>query len=347
MDNPDLYRQEREAIVRALLDEKANTVAEETLKSLIAQDPEHVPYYVLLGSVMKAQDKADLIIPTLTHATKTFPELPLYRSSNYQSQQQNATARGLPSIFLNTQFKSGSVFLRDALERGLSMPWQFLSVEGVTPTLVDDWLIDFSRGGALCQHHRFFDDDLRENMAKISNAKLVLHLRDPRQSALSAAHHFERVLIDGPDYARRNLLDTMPPDYANWPFERKLDLYFELVDDVDYTTLKRNRQTFATQVEWIDRWLEAVEQFAVPLEVILTDYQDLANGQGNFMAMLLDKLDISRAEFDFNIVKDRPDPGVKHYRKGDPNEWRSVLSEAQTACALKLMTPRLLDRYGV
>lgn len=335
--------------IRQLLDSQQYELAVTKIMSLIAKDPLYVPYYVFLGSAKRSMGLADDVIPVLEKATSLYPQLALYRSENYRRHQEHAITLGLPSIFLNTQFKSGSVFLRGVLEQGLSMPWQFLNVEGVTSRMVPAWLQDFSRGGVICQQHRIFNEELKASMEKFPDAKLVIHLRDPRQSALSAVHHFESVMREGPDYARRNLIAEMPKGYETWTLYEKLELFLGITDDVDYSQggiLFLTGRLFSAQVKWIDRWLQAIEENDIPLEIILTDYQDLADGQRVFMEKLLDKLAIPQSLFNFDVVKDRPKPGEQHYRKGDPNEWRRVLTEQQQQHAYDLMTDRLRKRYS-
>lgn len=217
---------------------------------------------------------------------------------------------------------------------------------GVVHKMVDQWVADFVLGGAVCQDHRVWDDDLGKKLETMSNIKFVLHLRDPRQSQLSVVHHYERMLREGPDYARRNLIQLMPDGYANWTFEERMDLQLGLRDGFDDRNMTRAHQNFQGQTLWIETWLEAIETNACPIDIAVTDYQDLANGQEEYMKGLLEKIDVDEALYDFSVIEKRPEPGTAHYRKGDPNEWRSVLTGPQKARICELMTGRVYERYG-
>lgn len=180
----------------------------------------------------------------------------------------------------------------------------------------------------------------------MKDIRMVLHLRDPRQSQLSAVHHYERMLADGPFYARQNLLAMMPQGYEFWTFEQRLDLQLGLCPEANNGAMTRMHQNLEGQIHWVERWLEAIERDEIPVPLVVTDYNDLADGNLQFVANLLDALGIPRESFDFNTMGEKPKPGISHYRRGDPNEWRRSFSEAQQERALKMMTPRVLARYG-
>ncbi len=332
--------------VNALLNEGEFAKAEMQLKKLLAQNPECVRYYELLGGALRGQGRQLEMVPILSAASKAHPDLPLWRGSDYRERQAEAIAKELPSVFLNTQFKSGSVFLRGALEKGLGLGWQFLFPEGVVHRMVDRWVADFKLGGAVCQDHRVWGNELRDALETMPNIKFVLHLRDPRQSQLSVVHHYERMLRDGPDYARRNLIRLMPDGYENWTFEERMDLQLGLREGFDDKHMTRAYQNFEGQIVWIETWLEAIETGACPNDIAITDYQDLANGQVNYMEGLLEKIGVNADLYDFSVIENRPEPGTAHYRKGDPNEWRSVLTDRQQARTAELMTGRVYERYG-
>ncbi len=312
------------------------------LEGAIQIDPLCAEYYTLLCMAhrgMKSDEALTMVVTALSRA----PNMPLYRSDDFRIQQKLAQTSALPSIFLNTQFKSGSVFLRDALCRGLQMPWMFLFPEGYHPDLVESWMWEFAAGGVVSQQHASSDSYVQRVYREVPHAKYVLHLRDPRQSAVSAVHHFERVLEKGPEYARLNLILENPKGYPNWSFEQKMDLYLGRSDQKSYTHL--NLMSFPFEVHWVDGWLAALArgEFA---NIILTDYNDLQHGQALFVRNLLQRLGISEDQFDFSCVAHQPTPGQAHYRKGDPDEWKTAMTKAQIEAANAMMTPRLRDRYG-
>lgn len=333
-------RVEQTAIVSKIIEEGHYQQAIDRLTQLIADFPCCDAFYTLLGMAHTGL-KSHAALPVFVEALQRYPNMQLYRSLDFRFDQADAIARGLPSIFLNTQFKSGSVFLRSALCEGLKMPWLFLSPEGYVGTQVETWRQEFSRGGAICQYHLGYGDDFARIYQEKTRIKFILHLRDPRQSALSAIHHYESVLKHGPPYARHNILLNYPKGYETWPFEKKLDYYLGLVPPAlspDFTNFER-------EVNWLDGWLEALETRELS-QVAVTDYSDLKNGQERFVRLLLEKCEIPAELFDFSQIRQQPTPGQAHFRKGDPNEWRSAMTAAQIEVASAMMTPRLRARYG-
>lgn len=331
--------------IKSLLDAKAFDEALKIAQESIQKFPRHEPFYRLLGTTMRGMGNGEAIIPILSKATLEIEDLEVWRCPDFHARQRRFIANGVPGIFLNTQFKSGSVFLKRALNRGLNMPWLFLFPEGVTGTAVPEWWDEFAKGGALSQQHEAFSDTLVDNLKKAPNAKLILHLRDPRQAALSAVHFYERVIREGPDYARRSLIWEMPEGYADWSFEQRADLFLGLAEDIDDSWLTWSRQNFEGQVLWLDRWLEAVEKNEIPIDFVVTDYADLVADQSAFFSSLLDQLDIPESMFEFSEVVHRPKKGTAHYRKGDPKEWREAFSARQKAKMQEMMTDRIAARY--
>lgn len=125
--------EERQAqcdVVNALLNDGEFFEAEEKLNYLLAQDPECVSYYELLGGALRGQGRQLELVPILSSASKNYPALALARGG-FPPAPGRICCERITQCFLNTQFKSGSVFLRGALENGLGLGWQFLFPEGL------------------------------------------------------------------------------------------------------------------------------------------------------------------------------------------------------------------------
>ena len=334
------------------------------LSTWLKDDPEDLDFYDLIGRAYRNRGDDHNVIPIYAQATRDFPNLGLQRSPNFGQMQQSGLERGLPPIFINTQFKSGSVFLRGALEKGLDIPFIFLNPQGVSPILVDSWLEDFARGGAVCQHHRPVEQVLFSKLAAFGIDKIWLHLRDPRQTTLSAIHHYSRVLVEGPPSAKDEMQRHLPKGYLDWAMAKKIDHYLGRHKDIasfphaseaaseaggeSHIAAKRDPlQSFRKQVLWIDEWLDrAANELDEDLEVRVIDFTDMKAGIGDYLRKLLDFFEIDESQFDFSTLQERPEPGQAHFRKGETDEWRRVFSPAQIELANSLMTPRLLERYG-
>lgn len=75
-----------------------------------------------MSAALHAVGRGDEAIEFLDDAVRRLPALAIYRDENFLERQQAALDRTLPLVFLNTLFKSASMYIATRLEVGLNLP---------------------------------------------------------------------------------------------------------------------------------------------------------------------------------------------------------------------------------
>lgn len=88
----------------------------------IERDGTSINDYYGLAAALYALDRVKEAIPVLDKALRDHPDLPLNKDPDFLKRQTRAQARSLPSIMLNTLFKSASMYIVTRLARGLNIP---------------------------------------------------------------------------------------------------------------------------------------------------------------------------------------------------------------------------------
>jgi hypothetical protein len=305
-------------------------LAGDILKAALANPQDSEPYVSAI-SLAAAIGARDLALECMRSTQNRFPDMPLARSRDFRSQQRAGRARGMPPILLNTQFKSGSMFISRRLARALALPSCYISRTPLQDRIVPEWLALFAAGGAICQEHLPPDPETVALLADSGIGRMLVHVRDPRQSMISALHHYMKRLETMPTDGLI-LLSELPPGYQDWPFNDRADHYLET--------------RFADQVQWISGWATAADKGVEGLVIKLSEYSRLRNNRTDLFSSLLAFFGVPESEVGWNKLEEAPKQGSLHYRKGDVNEWRQVLSPAQAKRATEMIPVPLLTRFG-
>ena len=182
--------------------------------------------------------------------------------------------------------------------------------------------------GTMCYSHA---DARLGNLALIHRLidRLVVHVRDPRQSTLSAVHHLKTVRSTlGPNHVAASGF-PLPGDY----FARSLG------EQIDWM-IANGLPEF---VRWIASWVDAAANPLFEPRILFMRYDDLHADPEAYFSTLLRFYGITWRAKEF-----RPSPAQtgRHYRRGTIDEWRSVLSPAQQEAACALVPARLCARFG-
>jgi hypothetical protein len=298
-------------------------------------DPE--PYEAAIALAV-ALGRRDLALACLRDTQNAFPDMPLVRSRDFLMLQKDGVRRGIPPLMLNTQFKSGSMFLSRRLASAVSVPHCYISRTPIEDRIVPEWLTLFAAGGALCQEHLPPDPETIALLAGSGIGRMLVHVRDPRQSMISALHHYAK----GIGTTRTDgfvMKAELPPGYADWPFAERAEHYIET--------------RLADQVRWIADWAAAADESANGganggidgLEILLTEYTALRNDPDGLFAALVDFFRIPRDQVIWDRLEGAPKKGKLHYRKGDVDEWRRVLTPDQARRASALIPDALKTRF--
>ena len=245
----------------------------------------------------------------------------------------------MPAIFLNTIPKSGSVFIANALHEGLKQ--RFMAISN------GYWMNDLIHEGKLC---RVSDNNWISQThipASLSNLSLydkytdrvIVHVRDPRQSTLSWCHHLNTIVKENKDLVIKADMGIRIPD---WFFSDGM---------YDYDNKKpHNKQldwliehNIRACVEWIEQWLDADNDERFMCKILYTTYEEFHRNNRAFFSKILDFMDIPDTLF---VQPKPPKHGKNHYRVGKIDEWRHVYTEQQQKKATEQIPGELYERFG-
>jgi len=252
----------------------------------------------------------------------------------------DAASRARPLlIVLSTLPKSASAYLWMSLSSGL----------GFVPTRVSMWtgaddsseIIDSERLGTLAAkggyvvHGHFCPatGGMRSSIAtpvafteRAINMldRVLVHVRDPRQTVLSWAHFMadnEQVGSLGHNSFAKVLSHLSLEDRVDWA----IDWYLPM------------------QIGYLQAWRDGVKSGRITATVKFVKQEDLAADAKSYFDSILDFYSIDRRMFTY------PQPaevGKLHFRSGKTDEWRESLSAAQVDRVQKRVSGEILDFYG-
>lgn len=245
-----------------------------------------------------------------------------------------STDTRLPGILFVTMPKSGSIYISRSLAQGLGIREMKVAVSLFPDDLVIRPKLDLlALGNVIAQQHIPASNiNLRHIAARIS--KIAVHVRDPRQATISWMHHLQnfhahRDTIPACAYGLEATTPAMPPDYFNWSHTEQIDW---LID-----------HHFTQLVEWTKKWVDA-EQSLNSANILFTRHEDLAQDRELLLKNLLQHFGIAPSLFDWSLLREATPQ--THFRKGQTDEWREVLSDAQKRRAQALIPEFLAVKFG-
>jgi hypothetical protein len=226
-------------------------------------------------------------------------------------------AKGLPSIAVITQVKSASVPVANIFNSGFNLP--SLAYSLVTEEVIGPWARDYARGGACYATHLEPKPRSVERLRKAGIDKVIVHVRDPRQSVLSMIHHVtmypdQRVAL------ARSGFESLP---VSDRLRLVMDFYFG-------------------RIQWLWGWMEAEAE----LNILFSTFEDFVRDRKAFIRRYIDSYGGHEEHFSWEnatVAHARVD---QHFRLGRVDEWREVLprkdAEFLTACLPK----SIRERFG-
>ena len=288
---------------------------------------------------MVLSGKASGLAALYDGAVRAHPEMPLEPLSSFRTLQAGALDRGVPAMALVTMPKSGSLYLRMRFVEGLNIPPCHVSLDLFPHDhLVPAWAEDLARGGAIAQEHLDASEAILDLFHRAGVTRIVVHIRDPRQAALSWMYH-----IDGTTGERTSVRRLMSPAVpADWKA-------IELGDRLDWTIANH----LPALIEWTAGWVRAAGRGSPPLEIMVTRFEDFRmvtrfedfrTGEDAFCRSILDHYGIG--DMAMNMHPLASSDGALDRRKGEADEWRSVFSAAQLARTSAMLPADLCKRFG-
>ena len=259
---------------------------------------------------------------------------PLPMMAEGAPERTNASA-DLPGILLNTLPKSASVYIWNALSVGLGIPRMRVSASWYPVDLVVlEWIKVLARGGAVSQEHI---DASWQNRVLLSDHldKMIVHVRDPRSSALEWAHHLvtEKAL----NHPHLRYRPYCPQHFFGMSWSAQVGYMVQ--------------HFLPDAVQWIEGWLDASDDPAFATQILFMQYERFVADEMAYYEAILEFHGIDKTEFHFTpfTPKAADDPlheGELHYRNARLDEWRDAFTSEQIERAAELIPDRLLDRFG-
>ncbi|HMB76361.1 MAG TPA: sulfotransferase domain-containing protein, partial [Kiloniellaceae bacterium] len=257
-----------------------------------------------------------------------FPINPIRAThEEYMRRQRSGIAREIPLILINTVPKSASESIWNRLAEGLDLAQGHLSL-CLFPDccLVPARLRAARQGGLVAKEHLLAT---RHNLSVLESFgidRMVVHLRDPRQVALSWAHFVRddvSMRLMAPIWRR-----IVPPAAT---------LRAELPELLDWSI-----EHFLPQImAFISGWTAVAADEASPMEILFLDFETFLQEPQSYFERLLTFYGLDPEGF-----RQDAEAETVHLRKGETEEWRRVFTPAQQARAFELIPKVLADRFG-
>ncbi|MBC6416199.1 MAG: hypothetical protein GDA47_00010 [Rhodospirillales bacterium] len=243
-----------------------------------------------------------------------------------------AMLAGVPPMLIATLPKSASESIWNRLAEGLRLPQSHISI-GLFPDccILGPRASGFGQGGVISKEHVAASAHNLEMLRLGGIRRVLVHLRDPRQAAVSWAHFVKT------DVAMRLLAPIwrkiVPPasvlaQGGGGDLEAVIDWSLE-----HYLPL---------QIDWVTSWVDAEAAAGGP-EILFLDFEGFKRDPDDYLAQVLRFFRMAPEAFseDKSAAAE-----VVHLRRGETDEWRRALSARQQARALETMTPALCQRFG-
>jgi tetratricopeptide (TPR) repeat protein len=239
--------------------------------------------------------------------------------------RERAIQRGRSPMLINTVPKSASETIWNRLAAGLGMAQSHVSI-GLFPecTVLPYRMHTFMQGGIIAKEHLPATDYNVRQLRAAGITRMIFHVRDPRQATLSWAHFVQD------DVSMRLLA----------PIWRQVVPKAQVLDD-----------GLSATIDW------AIECYLPQLVKFMTDWDALGRDQELDVKFLSFEYFRQQGDAYFDEVLDfyeipleAFEPGAEsedvHYRKGEVEEWRDVLTRAQARRAWDQIPRDLSQRFG-
>jgi hypothetical protein len=209
----------------------------------------------------------------------------------------------LPAVVVIAMPKSGSIYLKNALQKVLKVPSVRFGGYGFTEPVVRPTSIPrMQLGFCVAKEYLPASDHVVATLRHAVPAVNV-HVRDPRRALISWMGHLQERLDAGQTaeawaFAER----VLPDDYAPWSFAQRLGWHVEHV--------------LPRLVAWIEGWVRVHDDPNEELEVVLSTFEELERDPAACIRSILERLKIPANSMFFERL-----PALhpkRHNVRGDP-----------------------------
>lgn len=220
--------------------------------------------------------------------------------------------QNLPSCLLVTLPKSGTVSVGSIFNHGFGLANvnYFFNMTIV----VSAWINDYARGGCCSVRHV---EPTAENIKKIVDSgmkKVIVHLRDIRQVAVSLGHHL---------------------------IQYKHTCHKDIYQGTFQSSVMRLIRAY---VRWINGWLDVYD--SGQLDVTFTSFETMVRQPDVFLDQIVTAYGGDRSLLDMQAIAAGRKSVDTHFRKGKVDEWRSCLPADQIEYLYSMIPERFYRQFG-
>jgi hypothetical protein len=273
-----------------------------------------------VASALGATQKTDQMVAWLDELITKFPNINLLidydpgLTEHCVQLRQSNLDKGLPSIVLLSPGKTASMPVAQIFNSGFDLPSFCYSF--VNEQVIESWARDYARGGA-CHHTHLEPRHL--NVARLKRAgidKIIVHVRDQRQSLCSMIHHVTR-------YPEQLILH----DFHNHSVVEQVDALMPF---------------YLTRLNWIQAWMNAASE----LNIMFPTFEEFVRDREKFIEAYLEFYGAPRHHFSYENAT-RLNAGTDyHFRLGLIDEWRNVFPPDLAKHLNEFFPARLRERFG-
>ena len=176
-------------------------------------------------------------------------------------------------------------------------------------------------------HLRASKTNLLEISERFKIRKILVHVRDPRQTILSWLEFLPRIIEQYDPVQAKHY--NIPKNYLKFSQKKQLDW---LVDN-----------WYNVQVEWINEWVNVYKNHPwFKTQIHFSTFENLKKNQKVFFNNILDFYSIDKKNFEYPKKPERE--GDRNFREGKTNTWKNELDKNQLK-RLEKQTPEQLLNF--
>lgn len=267
----------------------------------------------------------NIVLAALPKSGSTYLLESLHENLGYQHMPSPSDLRKERSVIAFHSCYHTEVLLRDSPKGSEDFFQKKLQVARVhyhAPRVVDDK----ERGLPL-----FSVDKLKKN-----GNKMIIHLRDPRQALVSYVHHLNK------NINIENGFSFILPDISWWSYDFSGYCGANFKTQMDWAI----ENHLPHIVNWINDWVafkDKEDKSSDGVKIMITTHDELVENESQLFQKIVDFYEIP---FDMANFKSIAKNVNVRFRKGERDEWRSVLTEAQKNRIAEIVPAELLTRFN-
>ena len=232
-----------------------------------------------------------------------------------------------PPVLLITLPKAASLFLATNISNlygysDLRISLDFFPDDHVFPSSA----LQLSKGGYLAWSHINASKHNLKTLYDSGVTKFVIQIRDPRQALLSFVHHTRDNLTGPAHHFVNRLIPKIDSEWFDLSLYQQIDTYID--------------EWFPAAIKWLADWLDVIDNDP-NFSILFLRFEDMQNREAETVEGIAQFLNLSHVPTDIIPMEQN-----NHFRSGQIDEWKMVLSQEQCDRVNGLFPKALAERLG-